>query len=644
MCMITIQKWLAGSLALAGILVGAAPTAWTQTVQGPIFSTQTPALGIAGSVFSVTLPMVNTGGNAAANVQVTSVTFGGALTSPTLPISLGTLIAGATATLNLNFNDSTLTAGKQYLLTVRGNYQYNGATLGFALSRIITFGGSSPFQLPPNPLSVTTTIDNSHAVTQGISAVAGGTIQATGADGTVFTLQIPANALLSNETITLTPVSSVGGLPISGGLLAAVQFAPEGLRFQQDATLTIQPVATGPVNQQVGFGFHASGQEFYFQPLGLTEAITIPIHHFSGVGVGQGNPGNGGRPTSQEDRLESVLAPLVAQERSELFPNDPPVDPQLFSQMSAEAQQYYQQILAPLLHDAETDDTLAQVALNETTSWGDDISLLGFGLDPPFAGEISTFLTQQAPTILANVYDSAFNRCVNDSSESLRIEEGTKMIAAERDLELFGSEPNPNLSAQLTACMAGPLEMSFDSSMDLIFAPTFPALFLEIRSHVSAGQVRLLLDTLTLTYQGIGALSYDSFDGTFTPFPPLTDCGTTYLGIPGLVRVEGQLDLNIDPFAISDPSQITINLSVFPEISERITFMTNVPNLGCVLSPSESAYYQVYWFASRPSSAGLAVEPIPVSINNLPVFVNASVQVAGGTGNGNTTIALRTAQ
>jgi hypothetical protein len=135
MSMIGIQKWLAGSLALAGILVGAAPTAWTQTGPGPIFSTQTPALGIAGSVFSVSLPMVNTGGNAAANVQVTSVTFGGALTSPTLPISLGTMMVGATATLNLNFNDSTLTAGKQYLLTVRGNYQYKGSTLGFALSR-----------------------------------------------------------------------------------------------------------------------------------------------------------------------------------------------------------------------------------------------------------------------------------------------------------------------------------------------------------------------------------------------------------------------------------------------------------------------------------------------------------------------------
>src|ERR1700693_1001183 len=165
MRMISIQKWLAGSLVLAGILAGTAPRAWTQTVQGPIFSTQTPALGVAGSVFSVSLPMVNTGGNAAANVQVTSVTFGGALTSPTLPISLGTLMAGATATLSLNFNASTLTAGKQYLLTVRGNYQYNGATLGFALSRIITFGGSSPFQLPPNPLSVTATMDNSHAVT-----------------------------------------------------------------------------------------------------------------------------------------------------------------------------------------------------------------------------------------------------------------------------------------------------------------------------------------------------------------------------------------------------------------------------------------------------------------------------------------------
>ena len=112
MRMISIQKWLTGSLALAGILAETAPTARAQTAPGPIFSTQTPALGIAGSVFSVSLPVVNTGGNAATNVQVTSVIFSGALTSPTLPISLGTMMIGATATLNLNFNDSTLTAGR----------------------------------------------------------------------------------------------------------------------------------------------------------------------------------------------------------------------------------------------------------------------------------------------------------------------------------------------------------------------------------------------------------------------------------------------------------------------------------------------------------------------------------------------------
>jgi len=43
---------------------------------------------------------------------------------------------------------------------------------------------------------------------------AGGTVVATASDGTTYTLTIPAGALAGQETITIVPVTAVGGLPL----------------------------------------------------------------------------------------------------------------------------------------------------------------------------------------------------------------------------------------------------------------------------------------------------------------------------------------------------------------------------------------------------------------------------------------------
>ena len=116
---------------------------------------------------------------------------------------------------------------------VSGTYESNGNQANFTLSSDVIYGTTSIFDQPANPVNITVSTDSAHAAAETITAANGGTITATGADGTIFTLTVPANALLTDEAVTMTPISSVGGLLISGGLVAGVQLAPEGLRLFQ---------------------------------------------------------------------------------------------------------------------------------------------------------------------------------------------------------------------------------------------------------------------------------------------------------------------------------------------------------------------------------------------------------------------------
>ncbi len=89
--------------------------------------------------------------------------------------------------------------------------------------------------------SVTFTADAGHAASGKVGGSAATTVKATGADGTVWTLSVPAGALPSAQQVTLTPMGSVGGnqelKPVAG-----IVFAPDGLHFSAPATLAI----TGP--------------------------------------------------------------------------------------------------------------------------------------------------------------------------------------------------------------------------------------------------------------------------------------------------------------------------------------------------------------------------------------------------------------
>jgi hypothetical protein len=118
----------------------------------------------------------------------------------------------------------------------------------------------------PNPLTVVATTDDARAVAAAIGP-AGGTLEASGADGTRYTLSVPPEALLYSEVITLTPVAAISGMPFTASAVHAVSIAPEGLEFIDPATLAITPPAAAEGMRTLGIAFEGAGSEFHLRPL-----------------------------------------------------------------------------------------------------------------------------------------------------------------------------------------------------------------------------------------------------------------------------------------------------------------------------------------------------------------------------------------
>ena len=124
-------------------------------------------------------------------------------------------------------------------------------------------------------------LDSANATTGSIGP-AGGTLAATGADGTSFTLEVPAGALATTEQVTMTPVSRLVDSPFSGAS-EGVDLAPDGLAFTTPATLTIRRPGGFPPNT-TGF---AMGESLEIKrPSGTRRSLVLELDHFSTHGAG----------------------------------------------------------------------------------------------------------------------------------------------------------------------------------------------------------------------------------------------------------------------------------------------------------------------------------------------------------------------
>lgn len=145
------------------------------------------------------------------------------------------------------------------------------------------------FITPAKSIDVKVELDKKQTSTESIGK-SGGSVSLTAADGSKFTLEIPANALESEIPITMTAVRSIDGAPLESNTPTAVQLEPSGLVFNELATLTIVPAREIPLKNQIVFGYEGDGKDYHLAPVDpKSKEIKIKLFEFSGAGVASGS-------------------------------------------------------------------------------------------------------------------------------------------------------------------------------------------------------------------------------------------------------------------------------------------------------------------------------------------------------------------
>jgi hypothetical protein len=314
--------------------------------------------------------------------------------------------------------------------------------------------GANATLLAPHPKSVSVTLDTAKATTA-VIPVTGGTLTATGTDGSVFTLTIPDKALGGDEKVTMTPLSAINGLPFSGGLVAGVQLEPDGLELFEMATLTIKPAKDVPIANQVAVSYHGTGDNLFMQPLDPTEGISMHILHFSGDGVASGSTGEieeqaKNPPTDAADQAAQQMnaeanAAIAAERQAALLgtASDQAAAANVVDILKGTLNNWFDQVVEPKVAAAQADYTLTDDALYNAFVWLRRLALLGTG-DAQHQAQIDRLTAQLEE--LKKAYEKALgDRCISQHDVSAVL----PLISLEHQYQMLGLK---------TSAESGPLD------------------------------------------------------------------------------------------------------------------------------------------------------------------------------------------
>ncbi len=237
------------------------------------------------------------------------------------------------------------------------------------------------FDIPADPVAVAITTDADRQAEK-LIPVEGGSLSATASDGSVFTLDVPAGALVVETAIRMTPVKAITGLPFGDGTAYTVQLEPEGLQLFADATLTITPAAEIPIDHQLLFGYQGQGTDLILAaPVVESSEIKILVSHFSGYGVTKGlladiEPVRQRLGGSAEARLNSQIAEQLALERQRQLLGSG--EEGLNVDFEAYFKEYEEQVVKPRIAAAGESCAAGQLALQTVLGHERQKQLLGY--------------------------------------------------------------------------------------------------------------------------------------------------------------------------------------------------------------------------------------------------------------------------
>jgi hypothetical protein len=333
-----------------------------------------------------------------------------------------------------------------------------GATAGPGEPISQSSGPGKPLQTP-NPLRVTVALDETTS-TESVVLSAGGTVIAEGSDGTKYTLVIPENALLSDQEVRMTPVASIDGLPLSGGLVAAIELRPEGLLLFEPATLTIELPDDVSADSFLGFSFLHSGEELFLYPTEVTSnTIHVQVMHFSGYGGGSGSSQDSLNmdkypPSSAQNQAQQAAASATSKAGGQI-----PYD-----EFEDILRDWYTSSVKPNLKAATTDDSAMEASITEFLRWA--VQVARCGLTDKFTVELDNGKIDVSKAI-KNAVQKVSQRCSSQSNPA----EARRLMRLARMSLLLGEEWAPGSAQQaekalIEVARCGRFELKFDSIIE----------------------------------------------------------------------------------------------------------------------------------------------------------------------------------
>jgi hypothetical protein len=251
----------------------------------------------------------------------------------------------------------------------------------------------------------------------------GGTLTATAEDGTRFALTIPRKALLGPEQITLTPVSSLTGLPAGASPVAAAELGPDGLLLLQPATLEITPPK--PVDRQISFplAWSSDGQDLHLHPLMPgSGGIRFQVSHFSGFAIASGSDAAMNEILQKEpqecgDRyFREIAQALEARRRAALMGEEGGISDVIgrFVQLS---QSYLAEVIQPISAAVSKEDAMLPCLKAELATFERSLRMLaGDSLAQLLFAKPLGEMWMQVYQASAIAFDRAAQRCKRNES------------------------------------------------------------------------------------------------------------------------------------------------------------------------------------------------------------------------------------
>jgi hypothetical protein len=445
------------------------------------------------------------------------VRIAGLATAATLLLALGTATAGAFTLAN-----PPIHAGRSFSLKVNGvsgdvsvylspqrklahgdtslgHLQLMGGALNVKISARVKPGGyfvvvcsgatcvsskKATAVLPRRPSRTPAGVNGTATTTAGASAAlgpAGGSIHATGPDGTKYILAVPPHSVANATTVTLNPLSGLSAAGI-GKLLGGVEIAPAGLSFLQGAVLIIQPPHAPSVGARKAVAFSAGGADIHAIPMSpQAKPLVLPVGASGGYALLAGGTlknrseasvaSHTGRIAAASPEFagfyEQLLAGFAAQlaEAGGAILGNSAATQAYHAVIVATLNEWYADIQSTEVPSSTNGDAAAETTIHDLATWARDGSLLLGDGQTSVSGENTgaiavngmagaygaSWTATKLLAVIQKIAGAAYDRAQQKCAANHDLAEVSRAQAWYQDDVLAGHPDSLSLAAQL-AC------------------------------------------------------------------------------------------------------------------------------------------------------------------------------------------------